>query len=125
MTGPVEWSTLLWIVSGIGGAFVAGVVMMFRLVNWVQTAIKERDLALQVSDARAKLAEDTLRKEITSNELRAAQTYVTKDGLADALTGVQTSIDRLADLLNQLLVQAAGGGALQPPKRRSPTEQGR
>lgn len=124
MTGPVEWSTLLWIVSAICGAFAFGVVIMWRLVSWVQAAFKERDTALQLCDARAKLAEDTLRKEITSNELRAAQTYVTKDGLADALTGVQTSIDRLADLLNQLLVQAAGGSALQP-KRRTPTEQGR
>lgn len=122
MTGLVEWSTLLWIVGAISGAFVFGVVIMWRVVSWMQGAFDSRDkannLALQVIDARARLAEETLTKVVTANELYNAQHYVTKDGLADALQGVQKSIDRLAGLLDQLLVQAAGDAPLQPNKGR-------
>lgn len=122
MTGPVEWSTLLWIVGAISGAFVFGVVIMWRVVSWVIGTLDARDkansLALQVVDARARLAEETLTKVVTANELYNAQHYVTKDGLADALQGVQKSIDRLAGLLDQLLVQAAGDAPLQPNKGR-------
>jgi hypothetical protein len=130
MTGSVEWPTLIWIVSAISGGFVAGVVILWRVVSWAQAALDERDEAIamvrkdlslsdQVIDARAKLGEEALAKQIADTKLHAAEHYVTRDGLADELHGVRTSIDRLSDLLNQLLVQAAGKTPLPKTVPRS------
>lgn len=130
MTGTVDWSVLLWIVGAIGGAFIAGGLGVWRVATWAATELSKRDLAIdtlgkqlaladQTIDARAKLAEEGLSKSMAAQQLHAAEHFVTKDGLADALHGVQTSIDRLSDLLNQLLVQAAGNPPLAPsPSRR-------
>jgi hypothetical protein len=131
MTGIVEWPVLLWIIGVVCGAFVAGAVGVWRVATWSANELAKRDLAIdtmgkqlaladQTIDARAKLAEEGLSRAMAAQQLHAAEHFVTKDGLADALHGVQTSIDRLSDLLNQLLVQAAGNPPLQPnPPRRT------
>lgn len=130
MTGTVDWSTLLWIVGAISGAFIAGAVVVWRVVSWSSAELTKRDtalelhqketsLAVQAAAASAKMADEIRGREVAEFKLHAAEHFVTKDGLADALHGVQTSIDRLSDLLNQLLVQAAGNPPLAPnPARR-------
>jgi len=74
---------------------------------------KEQALALAAADARAKMAEDDLRRTIAEHKLFAAEHFATEDGVSKALEPVLKAIDRLADRLDRYLSGEA-------PTRQSP-----
>jgi len=85
------------------GGFALGVV------RWALSELAKRDLAIQASDARAKLAEDDLARALAAHKLYAAETFATGSELASALGKVEAAIDRLSQRLDQILARATGG----------------
>jgi hypothetical protein len=76
---------------------------------------KDTALALAAADARAKMAEDDLRRTIAEHKLFAAEHFATEDGVSKALEPVLRAIDRLADRLDRFLTEGTG----QPPAPRN------
>lgn len=95
--------TLEMLVSA-GGALIAFLGFWWGVVRWVVAEFGKRDMAIQAEHARAKLAEEDLRKGIEAHRLHAAETFATTHELANALGRVEASIERLADRLDKLLL---------------------
>lgn len=75
---------------------------------------KDGALAVAAADARAKMAEDELRRTIAEHKLFAAEHFATEDGVTKALDPVLKAIDRLADRLDRFLTE--GGGPTRSPR---------
>jgi hypothetical protein len=132
----IDWPTGQWLIGiavSLIGTLIPGAIAVWRAAIWVSGEFKKRDdaidqvskdatLAVQAANERAKLAEQQQIRELADMRVHVVEQFVTKDTMAEALHGVQTSIDRLGDLLNQLLVQAAGRDPLPPsPPRQRPS----
>lgn len=87
-----------------------------RLEAEIERVEKDASLALAAADARAKIAEDELRRSIEAHKLFAAEHFATEDGVAKALEPVLKAIDRLADRLDRFLSE---GGQTRPPPTRT------
>lgn len=87
-----------------------------RLEAELERVEKDAAIARAAQDARAKVAEDELRRSLEAHKLFAAEHFATEEGVAKALDPVLKAIDRLADRLDQVL--AAGLPARQPPRTR-------
>ena len=105
---------------------------VFGVLRWVLTQLRARDeaidaerraraqaldveresrlLADQAEAARAKVAEDELRRSLEAHKLYAAKTFVSTHELAAALGRVEAAIERLTDRLDKWLVGQQGRG---------------
>lgn len=113
MTGTVDWQTLAW----LGGIVVTVLSLNWRIQGWANAELRKRDLAIETSNARAKIAEDALAKVISDHKLYAAEHYITRDILTGEMEDVKKSIDRLANLIDVMLTQGRASGT---PRRVRP-----
>lgn len=89
----------------LGGALIMILGFWWGIARWIIAEFGKRDLAVQAVDARAKLAEEEVRKSLEAHKLHAAETFATTHELANALGRVEASIERLADRLDKLLLE--------------------
>ena len=75
------------------------------IARWVLAELAKRDLAIQATDARAKVAEEALARELSAHKLYAAENFATSHELASSLGRVEAAIERLADRLDKLLME--------------------
>jgi hypothetical protein len=113
MTGTVTWEVLIW----IGMLVLASLTMWWRITSWVLKEFKTRDdrvaqlerdtgLLVSASDARAKLAEDELRRSLADHKLYAAETFATEGGLTQAVNRVDDAVKRLTDRMDRYFEKA-------------------
>lgn len=98
MTGAVTWEVLVWVVGviTIAGGTVAGFLFwVWRLVSAFNAKLAERDTAAQLEKERAKLAEETLRREFNEYKIHAAEKYATKDGVTQAIGRMEAAVEKL------------------------------
>ena len=100
MTGPVEWQTLLLIVSAIVGSFFFAITILSFILKWIYSTFV----------VHQKTSEE-LRKEISALRAEAAQTYVTivahkliketidrrSDHMESAIDRLSATVDRMSD----------------------------
>lgn len=96
----------LWVQIAAEIVTTAGVIggWMFFIGRSIRADFADLRLAVQTADARAKLVEESLRRSIEESRLYAAEHYTTKDALTTALDEVKDGLNRLADLINQILM---------------------
>lgn len=108
MTGTVEWGVLIWLATTIIGA----VVLTWRIVAWVNAEFDKRDaailkvereaaLSIGIADARAKMAEEELRRSLDAHKLYAAEHYATNDDVVRAVDKIDGSIKDLSARIDQ------------------------
>jgi len=111
VTGLVSWADFYWVlglVVGAGGVVAGFLIWVYRLVSGlraemaerqelVAAALKERDTAAQLEKERAKLVEAEIKRELSEYQVHAAEKYATKDGVSQAVTRVEASIQNLAN----------------------------
>jgi len=117
MTGAVNWETLQWLavlIAGlISGAIATGDIL-WRYQSWLNgefekrdssrsTELEKRDLATQAETARAKMAEEEIRRTLEAHKLFAAEHFATEEGVSKAMEPILRAIDRLTDRLDRLL----------------------
>jgi hypothetical protein len=76
-----------------------------RLEAELERAEKDAAMARAAADARAKMAEDELRRSLEAHKLFAAEHFATEDGVGKALEPVLKAIERLSDRLDRLLTE--------------------
>ena len=101
---------VLWIGRGVTARFVLAEAEIERVE-------KEAAVKVAAADARAKTIEDELRRTIEAHKLYAAEHFATEEGMSKALEPVLKAIERLADRLDQLLVD--GLPSRPAPRTRS------
>lgn len=74
------------------------------LARWIMAEFRQRDLALQAECARAKVAEDDLRRALEAHKLYAAENFATAHELKGELGEVRKSIDKLTERLDKILM---------------------
>ena len=99
---------VLWIGRGVNARFV-------RLEAEIERVEKEAALTVSAADARAKIAEDELRRSIEAHKLYAAEHFATEEGVSKALDPVLKAIERLTDRLDRLLAEPP-----RPTNNRTP-----
>lgn len=107
MTGTVTWEVLTAVVGFIifAGLGVAGFLLwLWGVVQGLrkdfEDAMKERDTAAQIEAQRAKIAEETVARELAEYRVHAAETFATKDGVTQAVGRMETAIERLTQLIH-------------------------
>lgn len=122
MTGTVTWEVLIW----IGGLLLASLLTWWRITSWVLTEFRKRDervnqlekevgIAIGAADARAKLAEDELRRSLADHKLYAAETFATEGGLTQAVNRVDDAVKRLTDRMDRYFEKPQTGRPRSPP----------
>lgn len=90
---------------GLGGGLFTMLGFWWGVARWVLAEFGKRDLAIQAVEARAKIAEDELRRALEAHKLYAAENFATTHELANALGRVEASIERLADRLDKIFME--------------------
>lgn len=122
MTGTVTWEVLIQ----IGGLLIASLITWWRITSWVLAEFRKRDerlgqlekevgLAIGAADARAKLAEDEIRRSLGDHKLYAAETFATEGGLTQAANWVDDAVKRLTDRMDRYFEQPKAGRPRSPP----------
>jgi hypothetical protein len=93
----------------LAGALVTLLAFWWGLVKWILAEFGKRDLAIQAEHARAKMAEDDIRRSLEAHKLYAAENFATTHELANALGRVETAITKLADRLDMILIDKGKG----------------
>jgi ubiquinone biosynthesis protein UbiJ len=102
-----------------GLAVSAFLFWVWRLLSAFNAKLAERDTAAQLEKERAKIAEETLRRELNEYKVHAAEKYATKDGMTQAIgrmesaverltTQVHDAVERLTDRLDRMLERDGG-----------------
>lgn len=104
--GRLYW--VLGLVVAAGGVVAGFLIWVYRLVSTLRAemadkqdtidrALRERDTAAQLEKERAKLVEAEIRRDLSEYQIHAAEKYATKDGVTQAVTRVEASIQNLAN----------------------------
>ncbi len=115
MSGTVTWETLIW----IGGLLLTSLALWWRVTSWVLAEFKKRDdklaelereagVKIAATDARARVAEDELRRSIEAHKLYAAETFATEGGLTQAVNRVDDAVKRLTDRIDRYFEPKGG-----------------
>lgn len=139
MTGPVTYEQLyqlLAIFAAAGGIVVAAVGWVWRLVALLKKAydatrrqidgrIDDTDSRVALALERAKLAEETLRRELTDYQVHAAEHFASKSGvtvqierLEEAVNGIAEKVDRSSDRITARIDRLLESQNATPPARR-------
>jgi hypothetical protein len=94
---------------GLGSGILTLLAFWWGLARWIIAELGKRDLAIQAEHARAKMAEDDLRRSLEAHKLYAAENFATTHELANALGRVETAITKLADRLDMILIDKGKG----------------
>jgi len=108
----LQWLAVL-IAGLISGAIATGGIL-WRYQSWLNgefekrdssrsTELEKRDLATQAETARAKMAEEEIRRTLEAHKLFAAEHFATEEGVSKAMEPILRAIDRLTDRLDRLL----------------------
>ncbi len=97
MTGPVTWELLIW----VGGTILAALILEWRIVSWVLNELSTRDLSIAAVDARAKLAEEELRRSFETHKLYGYRKLRDRGGLTQAVNRVDDAVKRLTDRMDR------------------------
>lgn len=119
MTGAATYEGLSFIVNLMLGAgiAVAGVLLwVWKLVDGLKKAMAERDTAAQLEKERAKLVEETLRKELHEFKVHASETFATKEGVTAAVGRVEQAIERLTARIDRVLEAQAHQPQARPAR---------
>jgi hypothetical protein len=90
----------MWVVGLViaAGGVVAGfLILVYRIISGLRGEMAERDSAAQLEKERAKLVEDELRRDLSDYKVHAAEKFATKDGVSQAVTRMEGSIQNLAN----------------------------
>jgi hypothetical protein len=90
-----------WVV----GSNATVLLLAWRVLSWVNSQFKERDLRIEAAHALAKLTEEVVRKEFNDYKLHVAERYATKDGVNDGMARLEKGLSELKDLINQMLLE--------------------
>lgn len=117
MEGPVDWGTLGWIATIVGGCVAGAFSIWFFIDRSIKMAVSsmKKDIGEQMTDLGTRLSATAglaSMAEKSVAELRAhiAENYVTKDALAELIEGnreIRTSISGVHQRLDRVLERMA------------------
>lgn len=107
MTGVVTFEQLQWIIGIIsvaGGIVAIFLFWVYRIVVGIRTEfsrqLAERDTAGQLETSRAKVVEETLRREFNEYQIKVAEKYATKEGVTQAIDRMEGAIEKLTTMVH-------------------------